>query len=113
VPRFDDNHRSPAVRANEGRLGCFSGASASIDFSPQEQEQPAAVRAPAQDDHVAQHWRASHSGGYGESRWQHMQQKATDELVGRERHGFMPRLAFSAVIFPAKRDTALIQGNQA
>jgi len=44
---------------------------------------------------------------------QNMQQKAAHELVGSERHGFMPRNAFGAVIFPAKGDAVFIQGNQA
>lgn len=41
-----------------------------------------------------------------------MEQKATDELIGGQRHGFLASAAFAAIVFPFKRDTAIIVGDK-
>ena len=66
---FDDDHRCPAVRADEGWLDRFFWRIGISTLGFRLLEQLAAVRAPAQDDRDARHWRAIHSGGCGESRW--------------------------------------------
>ena len=43
---------------------------------------------------------------------QHVQQEAPHELLGAERHGFVARVAFGAVILPAEGDAALIEGDE-
>ena len=35
-----------------------------------------------------------------EAAWQHVQEKAADELVGRERHGLEPVAAFDPIVLP-------------
>src|SRR3954466_2857834 len=48
---------------------------------------------------------------------QDVQQEAADELVRRERHGLDPRAALravpGAVVLPAERDTAIVEGDEA
>ena len=45
-----------------------------------------------------------------EAAGQNMQQEATHELVGRERHGLVARLPAGTVILPAEGDAALVEG---
>src|SRR5438874_2576431 len=45
--------------------------------------------------------------------WQHVDEKATDELVGGERHLLVSLAALDAVILPFEGDAALVKGDQA
>ncbi len=40
---------------------------------------------------------------------QHMQEKAADELVGRERHGLEPVAAFDPIVLPLEGDALVVQ----
>jgi len=48
-----------------------------------------------------------------EARRQHVEQEATHELVGVERHGLVARRALVAVVLPAEGDAALVERDQA
>jgi hypothetical protein len=45
--------------------------------------------------------------------WQDMDEEAADELVGRERHDLLPRVAIDAVILVLERDAGAAVGTQA
>src|SRR5215472_12801744 len=45
--------------------------------------------------------------------WQNVEQEATDELVGAERHRPVPRLPVTAIILVAGGHAALVENNQA
>jgi len=43
---------------------------------------------------------------------QHVDQKAADELIGRECHGFVAYVVFGAVVLPLERHPALIMSDE-
>ena len=45
--------------------------------------------------------------------WQDMDEEAADELVGREPHDLLPRVAIDAVILVLERDAGAVAGKQA
>src|ERR1700687_3137288 len=53
--------------------------------------------------------RPSTYGECGGSRSAHVQEKAADELVGRERHGLEPVAALDPVVFPFEGDAFLVE----
>ncbi len=44
--------------------------------------------------------------------WQGVEQEASDELAGGERHGAVPRLPVAAVILVAEGDAAFVEADQ-
>ena len=43
---------------------------------------------------------------------QHVQEKAADELVGRERHGLEPVAAFDPVVLPLEGDALFVERDE-
>jgi len=44
--------------------------------------------------------------------WQDVEQEASDELAGGERHGAVPRLPVAAVILVSEGDAAFVEADQ-